>query len=79
MRYKEKTSIFNDRKYITEVFIMANPDNKYICNPVKIGYGYNFIDETYWGYDYSNKESIPVESIKTFDIFKNIIEKMVNE
>ena len=79
MRYKEKTSIFSDRKYITEVFIRSNPDNEYICNPVQIGYGYNFIDETYWGYDYNNKEFIPVESIKTFDIFKNIIEKMVNE
>lgn len=79
LSYKEKTSIFSDRKYITEVFIRANPDNEYICNPVKIGYGYNFIDETYWGYDYNNKEFIPVESIKTFDIFKNIIEKMVNE
>ena len=61
------------------MFIRANPDNEYICNPLQIGYGYNFIDETYWGYDYNNKEFIPVESIKTFDIFKNIIEKMVNE
>ena len=79
LRYKEKTSIFNDRKYITEVFIMANPNNEYICNPVKIGYGYNFIDKTYWGYDYSNKVFIPVESIKTFDIFKKVIEKIADE
>ena len=58
---------------------MANSGNEFMNNPVKTGYGYNFIDETFWGWNYDNDEYIPIETIKTSEIFKDIIKELLND
>ena len=79
IKYKTTSSIFNNKEHLKEVWLMANSGNEFMNNPVKTGYGYNFIDETFWGWNYDNDEYIPIETIKTSEIFKDIIKELLND
>lgn len=72
-KYVLTNSLFSESQIVTGVTLKGSKDNKILG---KIGFGYNFLDEVYWGWDYDKKDYISTREIKYFEEFKSVIDNL---